>query len=524
MFKKLATLFLAALMVVSFVACGNQDGSSNNSQSENQNGSNVNGNTIDGFVLEGQGNSGNTVPLGTPKTALNPQEVYDKLTYTPQMFYSKYTLLGGEDARNELVENTSTFKWSYNKSEVDLCVLPSQIRAGKQAIAHKLYNIKEYNWMFVQVPYRYRDNQYSFLELYCTYEIQGNKLILKALDTFSVDTETNKITYAFSDLVLEYTFEFRGRNITLTSGEYSVTLTTGLDAYCKIDYIFAEGYLSPDSKSANDIDYIRMRYDTEEKSSSLLFELLDETESSNSIATLEENGLFTFTLALENSQETYQYVYFLCGHDGLVLTDGTNTYYYNDTYSDRNKNDVSKYLTEDQTAKLDDLTDNQLEDIVEKTENLLDDLAKAYRDEGLNVTVNAQTGEIALDSTVLFAVNESDVSAEGKTFLQKFIQVYASVVFSDKYDNFVSAIMVEGHTDTTGSYELNQTLSQARADSVKQYCLSDDCGVDATYRSALQEMLQAVGYSYDKPIYKENGEVDMDASRRVSFRFIVNLD
>lgn len=29
--------------------------------------------------------------------------------------------------------------------------------------------------------------------------------------------------------------------------------------------------------------------------------------------------------------------------------------------------------------------------------------------------------------------------------------------------------------------------------------------------------------AYDKPVYDENGEVDMDVSRRVAFRFFVNV-
>ena len=56
-------------------------------------------------------------------------------------------------------------------------------------------------------------------------------------------------------------------------------------------------------------------------------------------------------------------------------------------------------------------------------------------------------------------------------------------------------------------------------------CLVSDCecGVDADNLQTLTNTLRAIGYSYDRPIYGANGEVDMDASRRVSFRFIINL-
>jgi len=513
MYKRLFSALLAALMILSLAACGKQSAKNQGT-----------GHIKDGFVFEGYSASDKVVDLGTPKTELDPQEVYNKLTYTPEMFFGKYQLRGGEKGRNEFTEQTPRFTWVKDGKEVESSVLPFEIRAGREStMNHAINYIKEYNWMQVKLPYEYRENEYSWYELYCAYDVQGNKLILKPLDTFEVDKETNKITYTFSDMVLEYNFSFSGRNLTLSSGENSVTLTTGMDTK-ENDYFYVDGYLSANSQSLANIDRIEARYESKDGDSRLLFVLKDDTRSYTSVAVLQENGLFTFTLGLDDSQETYQYVYFYGGDDGLVLTDGTNTYYYNDTYSDRNKLNASKFLTEDQTGKLDELTDSQLEAIVEKTENLLEDLAAAYQQAGLNVTVNTQTGEIALDSTVLFGVNESDVSAEGKEFLKKFIQVYTSVVFSDKYENFVSTIMVEGHTDTNGSYELNQKLSQARADSVKNYCLSEDCGVEQVYASALQDMLQAVGYSYDKPIYDEKGEVNMDASRRVSFRFIVNLD
>lgn len=95
--------------------------------------------------------------------------------------------------------------------------------------------------------------------------------------------------------------------------------------------------------------------------------------------------------------------------------------------------------------------------------------------------------------------------------------------FDDKYKDFVSTILVEGHTDTSGGYDMNLKLSQDRADSVKNFCLSNEGGVADKYLSLLSVSLKSVGYSYDKPIYDSNGNVDMDASRRVSFRFLISL-
>ena len=169
------------------------------------------------------------------------------------------------------------------------------------------------------------------------------------------------------------------------------------------------------------------------------------------------------------------------------------------------------------------MSEEEIEQIIEKREDLLTDLATAYEASGLAVTVNQETGEIVMDSSVLFDVNSAEISQQGKDFLKQFIGVYNSVVFDEKYAGFVSKIMVEGHTDTSGDFDHNLELSQKRADSVRSYCLSDECGVETENRSVLETMLVAAGYSYTNPVYDANGEVDMAASRRVAFRFLINL-
>lgn len=165
----------------------------------------------------------------------------------------------------------------------------------------------------------------------------------------------------------------------------------------------------------------------------------------------------------------------------------------------------------------------QLEDVINKKNNLFDDLANAFTNEGIEVTVNKETGEIALDSSVLFGGDSAELTNEGKAFLNKFIKAYTTVAFSEKYEGFISKTMVEGHTAPIegSTYASGLQLSEERALNVKNYCLSADTGVDV---SKISKTLENVGYSNSKPIYDADGNVDLAASRRVSFRFIVNVD
>lgn len=179
---------------------------------------------------------------------------------------------------------------------------------------------------------------------------------------------------------------------------------------------------------------------------------------------------------------------------------------------------IKEYIEEDV-----DLEEDKIEEIVEKKDNLLKDLIAAFQAAGINVSVDETTGELALDSSVLFGGDSAILRDEGKAFLNKFVDIYTSIVFSDKYDGFVSKTIIEGHTaPVSGStYESGLPLSEERANTVKKYCISSEVGADTTKLSA---NLEAIGLSNSKPVYEKSGKVDMAASRRVSFRFIINLD
>lgn len=166
------------------------------------------------------------------------------------------------------------------------------------------------------------------------------------------------------------------------------------------------------------------------------------------------------------------------------------------------------------------VSNKQFEEVYVKKNALFDELVAAFNKEGIKVSVDKETGEIALDSSVLFGGDSAELSAAGKTFLNKFIKVYTEIAFSEKYKGFITKTLVEGHiAPVQGStYAGGLHLSEDRANNVRDYCLSKDTGVDV---SVLANTLEAVGYSNSKPVYDKNGQVNMAASRRVSFRFLV---
>ncbi len=515
MIKKLLSIGLAAAMLLSLCACG-EDKSSKKDKNK--------ANATDGFVVMGQDYDG-SLEIGTPDNKLDPQEIYDNLEYTSEFFYGNYQLFGGDDAEKEYAKNSNYMDYTQNGKELKLTTVPFALNAGKHTFAHKINYVTDYDWMRVYFYQRTDTDDYLYTVI-CAYSVENNKLILKPLSTFNVDDDNNKITYEFSDTVWEYEFEFSGRELTLSNGKDSVTMSSGLDPYAKYDYIHADAYVSPESKTIDKIDHINFRYDGEEPDEARFniefYNYKTPEGSYGCVGKFEENGLFTFTVPWETGTKTYQYVYFLCGNDGVIFADNDDIYFYNDDYSDRNRNDINTYLSEDQTGKLNELTEQELEAIVEKKEDLLEDLVKAFDEAGIKVTVNNETGELIMDSSILFGGDSAVLTDEGKKFLNKFVGAYTKIVFSEKYDGFISKTMVEGHTaPVSGStYESGLPLSKERAEVVKNYCVSSETGVDTTKLAAA---LEAIGYSNSKPITKD-GKVDMAASRRVSFKFIINLD
>ncbi len=167
----------------------------------------------------------------------------------------------------------------------------------------------------------------------------------------------------------------------------------------------------------------------------------------------------------------------------------------------------------DDSIVVEDLNTSQLDDIITTKNSILEALKEAFDAAGIEASIDFVSGKVNLEANFLFATNSAELSEEGKAYLEKFVDVYSSVVLSDEYSGHISSIMVEGHTDTSGSYSLNKTLSEKRAGSVADHCIARN--------SALTNVIQTTGCAYDFPIYNEDGSVNMDKSRRVTFRFIL---
>ncbi len=172
-------------------------------------------------------------------------------------------------------------------------------------------------------------------------------------------------------------------------------------------------------------------------------------------------------------------------------------------------------------------TRNELQDIVGIRTDIIGELQSRFNNSSMSV--DPQTGSITFSSDVLFAFGSSTLTAESKQSLKEVIPMYLDVLLQKEYRSYIAEVIIEGHTDTKGTYENNMNLSYNRANAVANFCLDPANGLSADEISRLQSLLTVNGRSYSDPIYSAmNGpghvEVDMDASRRVEIKFRLKED
>lgn len=173
---------------------------------------------------------------------------------------------------------------------------------------------------------------------------------------------------------------------------------------------------------------------------------------------------------------------------------------------------------EDQKAAF-ALQTSQLGSMVGVKAEIISEVSSSLSRRGVTATVDPNTGDIMISSNQLtFQTNSAELTPESKAFLDRFVPVYLEVLMRPEYADYLGTIIIEGHTDMSGSYERNMELSQERALEVLLYIRNNVYYGDSRTQARLDTLLVAMGKGYSDPIY--NGRyVDQDASRRVEFKF-----
>ncbi|WP_308420205.1 OmpA family protein [Dyadobacter sediminis] len=116
--------------------------------------------------------------------------------------------------------------------------------------------------------------------------------------------------------------------------------------------------------------------------------------------------------------------------------------------------------------------------------------------EGINLTFN---------SGLLFKLNSSDLSEDARQELQKVAGILS------KYED--TQILLEGHTDDTGSDKYNMKLSERRAEAVSSYLESQNLP---------SSRLKTKWYGEAQPKFPNDSEANREKNRRVELAIYAN--
>lgn len=169
-------------------------------------------------------------------------------------------------------------------------------------------------------------------------------------------------------------------------------------------------------------------------------------------------------------------------------------------------------------------TKSELADIVGIRTDIIGQLQSKFKNSTMKV--DSQTGSIALSSDVLFDYGSANLLDSSKESLKTVIPSYLDVLLQDQFKDYIAEIIIEGHTDTSGSYKANLDLSAKRATAVADFCLDEKNGLSKERIEALRSLLTVNGRSFSNPVYSKTNpdKIDAPASRRVEIKFRLKED
>jgi OmpA-OmpF porin, OOP family len=145
-------------------------------------------------------------------------------------------------------------------------------------------------------------------------------------------------------------------------------------------------------------------------------------------------------------------------------------------------------------------TQQNMEKIIEQN---FEEEKKQNAEVSSNESVQEQINKLLVNNAIVFQRMSANIANESKETLQKIAKVII--------DNPTIKIEIAGHTDSKGDDSFNQTVSEQRANSVKNALV--ELGIDAN-------RLVAKGYGETVPLVPNDEEGYSLINRRVEFNII----
>ncbi len=129
----------------------------------------------------------------------------------------------------------------------------------------------------------------------------------------------------------------------------------------------------------------------------------------------------------------------------------------------------------------------------------------------------AENGNIVLNENLVFEYNSYTIKREGKALLQSLAATFARVLADPAVRANIDVILVQGHTDERGSEAYNRELSAKRANTVLDYMLDSNKGLEEEYAA----FFASSAYSKSRPVNTAHTEQAYEQNRRIEISIVL---
>ena len=127
--------------------------------------------------------------------------------------------------------------------------------------------------------------------------------------------------------------------------------------------------------------------------------------------------------------------------------------------------------------------------------------------------ISVNDSQIVINENLVFDVDSYTIRPEAYELLDYLGQAFVTILKDPEVGQYINAIVIEGHTDDTGSDSYNRDLSAKRAVAVLDYLCKENKELSSKY----QDQLVASAYGQWRPVSSTN----KSKNRRIGISIIV---
>ena len=121
---------------------------------------------------------------------------------------------------------------------------------------------------------------------------------------------------------------------------------------------------------------------------------------------------------------------------------------------------------QDIDEKTDLLNEQQqkIDNIIGVKAEVVASLQKEFADNNVSVDIDSQTGALTLDANVMFAVNEAELTDEGKATLHNILPIYCKVLLQDTNKEYLAEIIIYCNNRTGLLVDITKIFTERKID------------------------------------------------------------